>query len=363
MAFSCTKRKDGRLMKRVSVNGNIVTLYSNNVKDLEKQYIEKKSQANKGIYINDEGLTVGSWADKWIELYKSDKSDATLKMYKDTIRLYIKPYLGNIKLKNLKQSDIVVMLNELDKKGITRRKDYTFITIKQILQKAIENDYIYKNVADGIKIKKHKSPEKKALPNKVILKIKKLAETDFDAFMILFILCTGIRRGEVVPIQCNDIDLDNRLIIIDKAVYFCNNQPIIKATKTGHSRTVPILDLIYDNLKKFKETHKPTDYLFTNSRGEMMSETSMKRKLQHVLKLLNEDIKSTDNDEEIIFTYHQLRHTFACLLHKAKIDIKEAQSWTGHRTAQVLLDIYTHLDAEDKEVASQKFNQFANMNL
>lgn len=94
-----------------------------------------------------------------------------------------------------------------------------------------------------------------------------------------------------------------------------------------------------------------------------MSETSMKRKLQHVLKLLNKDIKSNSSNEEIKFTYHQLRHTFACLLHKAKIDIKEAQSWTGHRTTQVLLDIYTHLDAQDKEVASQKFNEFANMNL
>lgn len=70
------------------------------------------------------------------------------------------------------------------------------------------------------------------MSNKVILKIKKLAETDFDAFMILFILCTSVRRGEAVSIQCNNIDLDNRLIVIDKAVYFCNNQPIIKATKT-----------------------------------------------------------------------------------------------------------------------------------
>ena len=47
MAFTYTKRKDGRLMKRVSVNGKIQTLYSKNPKDLERQYIELKHLSNK----------------------------------------------------------------------------------------------------------------------------------------------------------------------------------------------------------------------------------------------------------------------------------------------------------------------------
>ena len=42
MAFTYTTRKDGRLMKRVSVNGKLKTLYSDNPQDLEKHYIELK---------------------------------------------------------------------------------------------------------------------------------------------------------------------------------------------------------------------------------------------------------------------------------------------------------------------------------
>lgn len=197
MAFKYTKRADGRLMKRVSVNGNLITLYSDNPKDLEKQYIEKKSQDYKGIFINDEGMTVSIWADKWVDLYKSDKELATQKMYKDSIRLHIKPYIGNIPLKYLKQSDIIHMLNELEKKGITRKKDIAFLTVKQILNKAVENDYIYKNVAIGIKIKKHKATEKEPLNDKVIVSIKKLAKNDFNAFMILFLLYTRIKTRRI----------------------------------------------------------------------------------------------------------------------------------------------------------------------
>ena len=190
MAFTYTTRKDGRLMKRVSVNGKLKTLYSDNAKDLEKQYIEYKYLSNKGVVADDENMNVSTWAGKWLKTYKSDKEKATIKMYEDTIRLYIKPNIGNIPLKSLKQSDIVDMLNVLDKKGITRKKDVALLTIKQILNKAVENDYIYKNVASGIKIKKHKSAEKEPLQQSTIDKIQRLAKTNPKAFMILFMIYT-----------------------------------------------------------------------------------------------------------------------------------------------------------------------------
>ena len=120
-------------------------------------------------------------------------------MYADSIRLHINPYIGNIPLKYLKQSDVVNMLNQLDKKGITRKKDVALLTIKQILNKAVENDYIYKNVAIGISIKKHKSAEKEPLNDKVITEIKKLAKSDFDAFMILFLLYTRTTKRRISP--------------------------------------------------------------------------------------------------------------------------------------------------------------------
>jgi len=179
-------------MKRVSVNGKLKTLYSNNPKDLEKQYIELKYKSQKGAVADSKNMTVGSWADEWVKLYKSDKEKATIKMYKDAIRLYIKPNIGNISLKSLKQSDVINMINTLDKKGITRKKDIALLTIKQILNKAVENDYIYKNVAIGIKITKYKPPEKEPLKQEAIDIIEKLSKTSPEAFMVLFMIYTRI---------------------------------------------------------------------------------------------------------------------------------------------------------------------------
>lgn len=348
MAFTYTKRADGRLMKRVSVNGKLKTLYSDNPKDLEKQYIEYKYLNEKGTVADDKNMSVADWSDKWVETYKSDKEKATIKMYKDAIRLYIKPNIGNIPLKNLKQSDVVTMLNVLDKKGITRKKDVALLTIKQILNKAVENDYIYKNVAFGIKIKKHKPAEKEPLSTSVIEKIKTLSKNNSNAFMILFMIYTGLRREEVVPLQYKDINIDEKYILINKAVYFEKNQPHLKPTKNSEQRKVPIFNILFD-------THKKNDYIFPNRLGEMMSETSIKKKLTNVLNGLNKDLKEED---KIKFTLHQLRHTYVCILHKAGIDIKQAQVWTGHKDVKVLLNIYTHLDSQDNQKSIDMVNQF-----
>ena len=179
---------------------------------------------------------------------------------------------------------------------------------------------------------------------------------------------TGLRKEEVVPLQYKDIDLENKYITINKAVTFINNTPQIKTTKSGSFRKVPILDIIHKKLKELKDTHNLNDYLFPNTLGKMMSDTTMKRQIKYVLNSLNKQLEENEkknnpdfvltDENKIYFTYHQLRHTYVCILHKAGVDLKEAQSFTGHKTIQILLDIYTHLDEEDKSNAIDKLNNF-----
>ena len=85
----------------------------------------------------------------------------------------------------------------------------------------------------------------------------------------------------------------------------------------------------------------------------MMSETTLKRKLSYVLRDLNNSMQT-----KIKFTLHELRHTYVCILHKAGVDIKQAQLWTGHKDVKVLLNIYTHLDEEDNQISIDKVNHF-----
>lgn len=346
------KRKDGLYYKEKKYKGKRYIFSSMDKKEVEKKVIEFENNINRGAVINDKNIKFSDWCDTWLELYKKKNIEqATYNMYESVIRNYLKPELGFYKISAIKESHIMDMLNNMDKKGITRRKDIALLTTKQILEKAVDNDYVYKNVAQHIKLKKHIAKEKEPLPQKYIDLLQKFAKIDSRAFMGYFMIYTGVRKEELVPLTYEDIDFDKRTLRINKAVHFEKNQPVIKKTKNEEIRFVPLVDDLFDLIEN------KNGLLFPNQKEKMMSDTTTKRQIKYI----NDFIKENLNNEEVFkpFTAHQLRHTYACLLHKAGIPLKEAQYFMGHKDVKMLLNIYTHLDEKDKETASNLLNTFS----
>lgn len=370
------KRADGRYQSYIVVgkkeNGrpDRKYAYGYTVQELENNLAELRILYNQGIVIRDEGLTMSEWADTWINTYKSNVEDNTKKMYEDCIRLYIKPQIGYLKLKNIKENHISSLLEKMQNNGIGRRTEMTLLTIKQILKKAVRNDYISKNVAEDITLNKKNIEEKRPLSTEELQVVEKVAQNHKYGTFFLTILYTGMRREEIVPLTYKDIDLQNKTISINKAVYFEKNKvKKIKTTKNKRTRIVPILDNLYPLLLELKNSCKNiNDVVFPKADGQIRTESSLKRTLESFLlavnneyakqqKEINKDFVLTD-DNKIHFSYHTLRHTYACILYKAGIPVKDAQELIGHQDVKVLLNIYTHLDKEDKENARNKLNIF-----
>lgn len=336
-----TRKDDKRCIKKVTLDGKAHFLSASTPHELYNKYQELLRKYHRDE-LNESTTNVETWSNKWLKTYKRSNEKRTQKFYEDIVKAYIIPSIGLIKLKDLKQIDIINMLNDMEDKGLTRARVYTLQTINQILNKAVENDLINKNVALGIKKPHYKAKEKQVIPQSVIDKLSTIE--DDDCFMFEFLIYTGLRRGELVPLTIDDVDLKNKLIKINKAVYFEHNKPKLKGTKTNENRNIPIFDIIYDKLSAL--VLKRENYLFTSSTGTIMTEQSMRRKLEKVNKLVDYN-----------FTYHQCRHTFVTLMYNAEIDVKQAQRWSGHKDIGVLLNIYTHLDEKNNQKSIEKMNQ------
>ncbi len=89
----------------------------------------------------------------------------------------------------------------------------------------------------------------------------------------------------------------------------------------------------------------------------MLSKTAVRRHLESFLYSLNKNHKT-----EIKFTYHQLRHSYCTMLYYANIKIKKAQELMGHSSADMVYNIYTHLD-ETRENARQQINDYIDKTL
>lgn len=365
-----TLRSDGRCAKKVTINNKPIYLCEDEVSVLYSKYIDLQYKKQNQEIIKPTTYTISQYSDIWYENYvKPTKLDnETKKMYEDCIRLYIKPTIGKIKLNKLTELDVTKMINWMTEKGITRRREVALLTLKQILKKAIANDLLRKNVANEVKIIKHVPEEKKPLNNELIELILELPnELDSSILMMKFIMTTGARPEEVSPLEKEDI-LDTQKVDINKVVDLeSKDLKIDYYTKNKDTRQIPLISFIYNDLIELisKSDNK---LLFPNTKGSLKSRYSFRRDLERFLRILNkyyeEKIKQMNPDfqltdeNKISFTLYQLRHTYACILHKAGVPLKEAQSFTGHKDLKVLLNIYTHIDEEDVENASNQLNEY-----
>lgn len=358
-----TKRKDGRLVKKIVQNKKPIYLYSHDEKDLYNQYIKSMNDINMNkTIVSKNSITVEEYSNYWYEHYIKDSklAESTKRDYNDCIRLYIIPNIGYMRILDVKEVDINDLMVTLSKFGITRRREMTLNILKKIFNKAKKNNIISENYISDISIEKHIAKEKKPLSMETINLILSMPnELDESIFMIKFILTTGLRLEEVSPLLKKDIIRDSKQLNVNKVVDLDSKElKITPYTKNKDTRNVPILNIVYNDLLEIINLSK-NDLIFPNKYGKLKSRTSFKRDLQRFLKVLNNYAQSND-DNKISFTYHQLRHSYACVLHKANIDLKTAQSFTGHKDLKVLLNIYTHLDEEDIKNAQNKLNNFFN---
>lgn len=374
------KRPDGRYATSAIIgydeNGKPKrkVIYGRTIMELDKKVADFKSLQNKGIVIDDGGMTVQQWSEKWLELYKADKAYNTYMMYKRTVGNHITPNLGTIRLSALKKHQIQELLNNIVQCGHQRTAELVKLTLHQIIQQAIIEEYIYKDVTVGLSLPKKEKSEKRALTDAEKALIQKADLTPKERAFIDLLYYTGVRRGEALALMVSDIDFVNKKVKINKNLVMKDKTSEIKQspkTEAGN-REIPMPDKLFHSLKKYASSITSL-YLFTMQNGELMTSSSFRRFWDNILDKLNiaaggEKYTRTDlqKDKEqkpirLIandITPHMFRHTYATNLYYAGIDIKTAQMLLGHSSIQMTMDVYTHLDNTKVLSAGDKLNAF-----
>lgn len=357
------KGKDGRYATSVVVNGKKIAVKAYSTSELEKKIIELKYKDNNNLTVDDTTITLNTFADRWLDINSVGKEDATIKEYKYIVNSYIKPKLGYLKLSKIKVYDIQEVINELIVNNHVRLAKKFLMYIKKILNEAVQNDIISKNPALLIKSPTYKPNERKPLTEDEDKLLIECARSHKYGLFFLFMRFTGVRKEEASAIKIEDINLDNNTISINKAISFASNQGKEKTTKNKKPRNIYILDIFKEQLEERIKYCKDNniEYLFTKQTNEKehLSDSSITNMCSSFLLYINkvnkkniDELNKQLNNENkieiknIYFTPHQLRHSFCTMLYYADIGIKEAQELMGHSSADMVYDIYTHLDME-----------------
>lgn len=375
------KRPDGRYATSAIIgydeNGKPKrkVIYGRTIMELDKKVADFKSLQNKGIVIDDGGMTVQQWSEKWLELYKADKAYNTYMMYKRTVDNHITPNLGTIRLSALKTHHIQELLNTIIQDGHHRTAELVKITLTQIVKQAILEEYIYKDVTLGLSLPKKIKPEKRALTDAEKTFIQNADLNLKERAFIDLLYYTGIRRGEALALMVSDIDFVNKKVKINKNLVMKDrNSEVKQSPKTyAGNRQIPIPNKLLQSLKEYMCKNKSV-YLFTMENGEFMTNAAFRKFWNDILKKFNSAAGgynpkpgrrtiTLETPMRLIasdITPHMFRHTYATNLYYAGIDIKTAQTLLGHSSIQMTMDIYTHLDNDKLSSSADKLNLYFN---
>lgn len=336
-------------------------IYGKTKKELELKITEITQQLQNGIAVWENGVTFRELSDIWLNQYNPMAKERWKYQHQHIIEKHLLPTLGDFKVKDLRQLHLQMIISNLAKLDYASR---TMKEIKQtavrIMRVAVDSDLILRNPFTGVVIPGKEPNERQPLSPE---QIKLVADTWRGHRMgcgAMIMLYAGLRKGELLALQWEDIDLDKRVIRVTKTLTTLKNKSTVKPPKTkAGTRDVPIPNVL---LPVLIECSRPSGSVCLNADGLPMNEMGYKRGWDSYMSYLNVCAggrRGTCKEIPTIwvlerFTAHMLRHTYATMLFDANVDVKSAQKFLGHADIEVTLSIYTHLTKfkEDKAIAA-----------
>lgn len=347
-----TKRSDGRYYTKIMTgkykdNGKPIFkyIYAKTSRELEKKVNEAKYEIEHGMYANDKGMLFGEYAWKWLEVSKATKEINTIEMYRRIIKLHM-DRLYYRKIKDITRSDIQMQINQCI--DMPRTCELLKITIDQVMESAIADGLIIRNPCINISLPKYKAKEKRALTHVEKEAIKNTLLTKRERAFISILYGCGLRPQEMYALTRNDIDFGNSVIVINKALAFNGQEPIVKETKTGNSRIVQTSQNTLKCIKSYLSTIN-TINLFCYENGEYMKRGAYYREFNKIVKKLETSAGMKFEG----LTQYTFRHNYCTELYYSGISLKEAARLMGHSDFNMIMKVYAHLD-ELKEGTAAK---------
>jgi integrase len=301
-------------------------------------------------------------------------------MYERLVFKHIIPAIGNKKLKDLLKSDIQEMIN--NRAAHIRTCQQLRMASKQMLNSAMENGLIYRNVALNISLPTNIKQKKRGLTDAEKEAIKKTNFTDREKAFIYVLMCTGVRRGEALALSRMDIDFKKKIIKIRNSITFNGSEPILKPflkTEAGF-RDLPITAELESVLKPYVDNLKSL-YLFERIDGGLMPKSTYDDFWKYIVDRINVTaggtplVKTKEKQPDGTYKYkdikglqvihgltaHVFRHNYCTSLYYADVKLQDAQHLMGHANMQITSDIYTHLD-EQKILKSENLLKISILN-
>jgi excisionase family DNA binding protein len=244
----------------------------------------------------------------------------------------LKKFFRNSYLHETSSFDVEKAKAELVKKRKPSRVNRYLALLKKMFNLAIDWGYVKENPVNRVEF----FSEKDNLKERILSEDEeeRLLEECAEHLkpIVVTALHTGMRRGEILSLKWNQVNLLKRIIRVEK-------------TKSGKIRYIPMNDVLFEELIKLKKQNGKSDHVFLYPRT--------KKPIADVKTAFNAAKKDAGIKD---LRFHDLRHTFASRLVERGVDLITVMDLLGHHSV-VVTQRYTHSRADQKMNAVQNLIQ------
>lgn len=344
-------RPDGLHETSRTINGKRVVFRGRTDREVDQKILAYREEQKNG-------RKFPVVADEWYREHEASIRYSTYRVYGFALDRLKTAFPGDIK--TIKPIELKRYLTDFEKDGYAKNTVQIELSVmKQIFRHAVLAGDIDVSPAAEVQHGKHLPRAKRgALTEEQEQKVAACREGDFWLFALM-LLYTGLRRGELLALNWQDIDRKAGVIHVNKKINYAYGAPRLETCLKSDNglRDVPILDELAKALPKVDRLGP----IFCNDRGEYLSASQLHQAWRRYCKAAGLTVWDYDESGKPVeipaITPHCLRHSFATILYEAGLDPKAAAALVGD-TEQVVAGVYQELRSSKRKTDVEKINAF-----
>jgi integrase len=294
----------------------------------------------------DAGIRFEAYSQRWETMIAATVKPRTLASYKQLLKLHLLPTFRTVKLQHLQKGQIKAFLADKLAADFSRNTvRLLHSTLRAMLRAAVDDGVLVSNPAEKLGRHLHLVTPKATRQEE----IKAMSRSQRQLFLAhaqeearyapLFhtMAGTGLRLGEALALQWNDLDLEGRKIRVARAF----SAGALDTPKSGHGRTVDISQRLADALSRLQVQRKTEKlkrgwaemppWVVCTREGAPLDDSGVRKAMARVL---------TAAKLPPHFSPHCLRHTYASLMLQQGESVAYVQRQLGHASIQLTVDTY-----------------------
>ena len=332
-------------------------------KEVERAMADALARIDRGAYIAPTKKTLADYLDEWLANTKRTIRASTYSTYESLIRTQIKPRIGSVRLQDLNSFVLNALYDDLLSAGRRDGKGglspasvrYVHSVIRKALNDAVKENLVPRNVADAARPPRVQGANIRTWSARELRTFFDHVRCDrlYAAYVVAG--TTGMRRGEVLGLRWQDLDLDaGRASVAQTLIVVGGYEVQFSEPKTARGRRMVALD-------------PATGAALREQRERQMLERALMADAyhDHDLVFCRENGKPLHPDafSDAFWRhakaaglprirFHDLRHTHATLALAAGVHPKVVSERLGHASITITLDTYSHAIPAMQETAA-----------